>query len=244
MKIFRSQRGISIVGAIFTLIILGIFGATIVVLVTTEQETRVGQIEQEWAFYNIQAGLEYAIKEIDLGHNPIVSNKSFGSGSFSTAVNYDEVSAREIIVASTVGDAQSSHQISYDSFGADCLEANNDTVTLVGPGKTDLKGMTLRRTCNQAVTIDKMIISWDPEDDSEKATQIVMKNDTVWEDADGLPSGSLFDINDTILTGPVAYQVNLIRFNANMLHKVLTIKFIMSDTSTNTLTFEILPPGL
>ena len=86
--------------------------------------------------------------------------------------------------------------------------------------------MTLRRACNSAITIDKIIPSWEP-DGGEKIVRIGIKNNTVWEDPFGQPSGSILDITDTILAGAVAHPVNEIVFDSNMQGKTLTMMFIM-----------------
>lgn len=238
----KSQRGVSLIGAILVLIILGIFGALIVTLVSTEQSVRISQLSRNWAFYNVQAGLEYALKEIDSGGYPEVTNKAFGQGTFTVNVNYSEAGDDTIIVTGNVGIFEQQHQIEYDSFGADCLSVNKEVATLTGPGKTQLKGMTLRRDCNQAITIDKLIISW-VADGGERLTLVNIKNNVVWQDPVGVPSGTLIDINDVSLAGSVAHQVHMIEFDSNMLHKTLTIQFIMSDTSSSTISFELLPPN-
>lgn len=228
------------VAATLTLIILGIFGSAIVALVAAEHESRVGQMSMERAFYGVQAGLEYAIREINQGGHPEVTDKSFGYGTFTVDVNYGGGN-RQIIATGKVGTAQKTHQITYNSFGADCLGVNNDTATLTGPGKTDLKAITLKRNCNDAITIDKIRISWDPES-GERVTKIKIKNDLVWEDPFGVPSDTTIDIADVVLTGSVAHQVNLIEFTSGMLGKALTTTYIMSDTSIHSETFTILPP--
>lgn len=233
-----SDRGISIVAALFTLIILGIFGATIVVLVAAEQESRRGQLSQEWAFYDVQAGLEYALREIDQGGYPLVTNKVFGKGSFTIDIDYDEVSTRDITAAASVGSVQKVYQISYDSFGGDCLFVDFSSAQLTGTPKTDLSGLTLRKICNEGVNIDRIFMSWDPEDDEEVISASI-GGSIVWEDVDGLPSGSSVDITDTLLTGSAAYPVDVIRFNSDMSGSDLTLRFIMTDSSTETVSFPL-----
>lgn len=243
MKIISSNKGVSIIAAIFTLIILGIFGALIVTLVSTEQETRIAQLTQDWAFYNAQAGLEYGLRQVDTGGEPEVTNKPFGKGAFTINVDFVEGSKRDMIVTGTSGASQRTFTINYDSFGGDCLSVNNDQVVMTGPGKTELKGLTLTRNCNDVITIDRIGFLWTPDNVNEKVIGITIKNDLVWSSISGIGSGEIADITDTPITGSVAHQINQIDFSHNMLNKELTLVFYLSDTSSKTITFTILPPN-
>ena len=235
-KNILSQRGISIIAAVFTLIILGIFGVAVVSLVSTEHELRAGQLSEDWAFYNVQAGLEFAIREIDQGGYPIVSDKTFGKGTFSVVVNYDEISQREIVVTGKIGLIQKEHQISYTPFGADCLDVNSVAAVLSGLGNTDLVGVTLQKICNDALTIDKIIISWEVNA-GEKVTQVSIGSIDVWIDPLGVASGSIIDIVDTKLDTAAVYPLNFIRFTSDMSGVTMTIQFIMTDSSIKTESF-------
>lgn len=234
-----NNRGISIVGAVFTLLILAIFGVSILSIVSTDQEMRMRQIEKEQAFYDVQAGLEYALREINYGGYPIVANKSLGRGAFTTTID----PTQHIVTSTGVsGGVTKTHQITYSTLGGDCLTINNDQVVLVGPGKTDLKALTLKKDCLSAITIDKMQLVWSPNN-GEKVTKIEISNTTVYDNPGGSPSGGIIDISDYMLSGPNAEQISLIRFTSNMLNKDLTITFYLRDTSSRSIAFTILPPN-
>ena len=233
------QRGISIIGAVFTLLILAIFGGAIVSIVSIEQEHRRFQIEKGQAFYEVQAGLEYALYEIENGGHPVVANKPLGDGTFTVNINYPN---HLIFATGNVGDVTKTHQITHNQMGGDCLGLNNSQATLVGPNKTDLKAITLKKNCNNAITIDKMQFVWDP-DNSEKVTLIEIKNVSVYSDIGGANSGEIIDITDYVLDGGAAEQISLIQFTGNMLNKDLTIVFYLSDSSYKTTQFRILPPN-
>lgn len=241
IKLIKSQKGLSIVAAVFTLIVLGIFGAAIVALVAAEQEFRAGEVSLNRAFYNVQAGLEYAIRKIYTGQNPVTVNKPFGYGTYSVAVNYIEGSNREIIVTGNIGNISKTHQITHNTFGADCLGVNNNQATLTGNNKTDLKAITITRMCNEIIVIDKIGLSWTP-DGGTVVKKIKIDNDVVWEDVGGVPSGTIIDIVDTPISGSVAHQVNLIEFSSNMYSKEITMQYFLGDTTMVTHVFTILPP--
>jgi len=235
--LLRSKKGVSIIGAIFTLIILGIFGSTIVSLVSTEQEMRGAQIAKDWAFYTTQAALEFAIKEIDKGGYPLVTNKSFAEGHFTIAVAYDEVSQREMTAVATVGEVVQTHKISYDAFEGDCLSVDYSHASASGSGNTNVVGITVEKICNNGVTIDKIFINWVP-DHSEIVTLVSINNDVVWEGPIGKPAGSTVDIVDTLLSSSSDIPVDVIRFNGDMSAKTLTLQFILTDSSTETVSFS------
>ncbi len=232
------QRGVSLIGAVFTLLILAVFGSAIVSLTATEQDVRRRQIEKEQAFYEVQAGLEYAVREIYNGGYPVVSNKAIGRGSFTNTID----APNHIVYATGVsGDVTKTHQITYNNLGGDCLNVNNDQVTVVGPNKTDMKALTLKKLCNNAITIDKFQFVWLPNN-GEKVTQIKVENNIVYNSPSGAASGEVIDIPDYTISGGVAHQINLIQFTNNMLNKQFTMTVYLSDTSYKSNQFVILPP--
>ncbi|PIR17783.1 MAG: hypothetical protein COV46_02740 [Deltaproteobacteria bacterium CG11_big_fil_rev_8_21_14_0_20_49_13] len=233
------QKGVSIIGAVFTLLILAIFGSAIVSLTSTEHSVRRLQIEKEQAFYEVQAGLEYAVREIYNGGYPVVSNKGLGRGIFSVSID----APNHIVYATGVsGDVTKTHQITYNNLAGDCLNVNNDQVTVVGPNKTDMKALTLKKLCNNAVSIDKLQFVWSP-DNNEKVTQVKIENNLLYNSPSGAASGEIIDIPDYAISGGVAHQINLIKFTNNMLNKQFTITLYLTDTSYKTLQFVILPPN-
>lgn len=233
------MRGISIIGAVFTLLILGIFGAAIVSLVSTDQEMRSRHIGKEQAFYEVQAGFEYAIREINNGGYPVVTNKVLGRGNFTTTIDYPN---HFIYSAGSSGAATKTHQITYSTMGGDCLETNNDLATITGPGRTELRGITLKKNCLNAITIDKIQISWTP-DNGERVTRIEISNTPVYDRPAGAPSGEIIDITDYIFSGSGAVQMNLVQFTSDISGKNLTMTFYMSDTSYKVMNLTVLPPG-
>jgi hypothetical protein len=237
------NNGFSMIGAVFTLMILGIFGAALVAIISVSHESRAIHSSSNVAFYNSQAGFEYAIQKINKGENPIVYQKQFSKGTFTCGVQYVEGSIGKIMSSGYVGDYKKAYDISYPSFGADCLMVDFSSAKLEGMFNDDVTGVLLRKMCNDAVTIDKMMISWVP-DGGEKVTSIKMADEIVWEDVGGLSSGSFFDVEDTTFSGsnenPTDYPIDRIHFTNTMNHKNLTIKFIMIDTSTRTVSFDLL----
>jgi len=237
-KIIRSQKGISIIGAIFTLIILGIFGATIVVMVSAEHETRANQLSQDWSFYNAQAALEFALWEIDQGGYPLVTEKGFGQGNFTTEIDYDEAGTRDLRVIGKVAAVQKKYQITYDFFEADCTLIDDSSPTLSGGSSNQLEGIEYRKTCNEGINVDKILLAWSP-DSNEKVTSITINTNVVYKDGLGNPSGVVTDIVDTLITTTAAVPIDQILFSGNMSGKEMTLRFIMTDSTTETVTFDL-----
>jgi len=233
----HSQRGISIIGAVFTLLILAIFGAAMTVVVGTEQEHRRLQLEKSQAFYQTQAGLEYAIWEIVNGGHPIVSNRTIGRGDFTVGVDYLN---HRITVNGASGDVTKTHSITYNPMGGDCLSVDKSAAVLSGPSRTDLNGLTLRKVCNNAVTIEQVRIVWDPNN-NEKVRRITINNLDVYDNISGASSGELIDIADHKLTASTSQPINLVQFSSSMLNKAITIVFYLSDSSYRNTQFTVLP---
>jgi len=238
MKYKKSQKGISIIAAIFTLIILGIFGMTIVTLVSADHEFRAASSSANVAFYNFQTGLEYAIREVDRGWYPIVTGKTFSKGNMTTEIEYSKVADDKIKVIGYVGDFQKRYQITYTPFAGDCTEFDTSSATLEGIGETDLTGVTFRKICNHGINIDKVVLTWDP-DNGEKTTLINIDGNVVWEDLVGAVSGADIDILDTRFIDASHNPITMVRLTSSMSGKNLTIRFIYTDTSYETVTFAL-----
>ncbi len=136
------QKGISIIGAVFTLLVLAVFGASIVALVAADSESRFRETEHEQSFYGMQAGLEWAVHEITNGGYPVQTQKSIGLGKFTNTVDY----ANHLVYSTGISGAVSqTHQITVNPMGGDCLTINSSSATLSGPGLTDIGGITLKK---------------------------------------------------------------------------------------------------
>lgn len=220
------MRGISIIGAVFALLILAIFGTAIVVLVGTDQDVRRRQIEKEQAFYEVQAGLEYAIREIDQGGYPVVTNKQLGSGSFTNTIDYSQ---HLVTSTGTFGDISKTHQITFNPMGGDCV--NVDTIGYFeAPSYTIYIGAGVTKTCLSAISIDRFVFSWDP-DAGQKVTRVLIDGAVVYSSATGTPSGGVIDIADYRISDGNYHDINQVRFTGSMQNTQLTMTVYFTDTS-------------
>lgn len=86
MKI-NSQKGVSIIAVVATMLILSVMGVVLVSLVTTGSDISVNQLRSEQALNIAEGGKEYALKQ--LRDNPSYTgdaNKPLGNGSFTVIV--------------------------------------------------------------------------------------------------------------------------------------------------------------
>lgn len=236
----RVNRGISIIGAVFTLLILGVFGITMMSLVATEQETMIRSIEKTQAFYLTQTGLEFAIREINQGGYPVVTGKQFENGRFSTTI---EPATHTIGVTGAIGDVVESHTITYPQLAGDCFELNNESAVLTGPEKAILKGVAFRKTCLNAITLDSMQLTWVPKNGGEHVLLVIVDGNTLYQATPGAISGEIFELTNYTISNGSVHQTNEIRFSSNMVDKDLTMTWYFTDTSSKTMTFRLLPGG-
>lgn len=228
------QKGISIVGAVFTLLILAVFGASVVTLVSSDHESRRRMIEKEQAFYSAQAGLEYAVHEINYGGYPVQTNKAIGEGRFTVLIDYP---SHNVSVTGISGDTNKVHQITKNPMGADCLVVNTVGASLGGV-KTDLQGITLQKICLNAITIASIVVSWS-NPAGEKVTKVTIDNNILYNNVTGTASGIPIDIADFSMSDSATHTINLIQFSSGMSNKPITITFNLSDTSYKTVSVAL-----
>lgn len=99
------------------------------------------------------AGLEYAINQLDNGHDPVVNNKPFGNGQFTITTIPD---SRLVTSSGSVGNANKTQSI-YTDFSKNCVTL--DTSTAYADG-ANLRNIKLIKTCNSAAIVSKMYIDW------------------------------------------------------------------------------------
>lgn len=231
MKIF-SNKGVSTIAAVLTLLILAALGAVLTYLVAAGAVGLGNHLSSVQAFYVAQAGLEYAVKRIYEGQSEIVNppGLSFGEGSFTVSR-----SGRTLTITATVGDAVRVYKTDSPTE-ADCTEIDASNVNLGENGKK-IQQVQFRKVCLTTTTITQMQLSWVP-DGGEKLTSIKIENLTVYDNPLGASSGTLLDITDYVLNNPNTHVINWFKFNASMEDKTVTLSFYMSDNSVRTATFE------
>jgi Tfp pilus assembly protein PilX len=221
----RRDKGFSIIGTLFTLIVLGVLGAALVALVSMEQESRMRSIHRERMFYAVQAGFEFALREIKEGGYPIVSNKPLGDASFTTAI---DASQRKITATGVSSASQRIHSITTDHLAKDCATINLNGATVGGPNQDVLQNVTITKTCLNAINIDMLKLSWTPNN-GERVREVQIGGVQVYSDANGTPSGEYTNISDTRTTGTAT--INSITFSSPINGKTMNLTCKFTDSS-------------
>lgn len=153
IKNVRNNRGSSLIAALMALVVLGLAGMALVEMGASESSNSTNEIQTDQALYVGQAGIEYALQKIGMGQSPNVTNKSFGTGTFT--ITSDPV-ASLVTVASKVGPSKKIQTI-HANFGHDCIHFD---VSGAYTHNQDLFNVKLVKTCNTQVTLTKMWVDW------------------------------------------------------------------------------------
>jgi|GEM_PF-1919503 hypothetical protein len=221
----RDERGVSIVGTVFAFVILGVMGATLVALVSTDQESRMKIIQRERAFYAMQAGLEYALREINEGAYPLAVAKPLGQAAFTVAIDPD---SHRVTARGESQGALSTHSITAPLLGADCLNVDVTGAGIGGMGGERLLGIVLTRTCLNAVAVNSMTLEVAP-DIGERVRRIMVGGVLVYEDLSGAASGEVIDVADFRVVDQAA--IDFIEFSAGIGGKKVDLRLTLTDSS-------------
>lgn len=235
MKVFPFSKrnrcgGFTVLGILIAIGILSAMGAGMAVLMATNQSTRTQQLYTDQAFYNSQAGIEYALGQILTGGS---SDTSFTRNFLGETITLNRVSG-QIQVATTRGVAQASYSITDPSppSSAACLSVDQSSKSLSG---SSLLGLVLSRdvSCSGSLTITDMVVSWDP-DLEEKLRTIQIDSSNVYSSGSGQASGSTFDITDVTINDSSDHPLNTLTWNTTITNHDFTITFNLSDGTQKT----------
>ena len=221
---FKSRRGVSIVGSMFAFLILGVMGAALIALVSADQESRMRSICKDRAFYAVQAGLEYALREIDQGGYPIVTDKTLGESSFTSAI---KPTSRQVSVAGSSGTATRTHTITAPHLASDCFSINVSGASVGGSGNNRLTGIALTKSCLTAVGLDILTIGMAPYT-GELVTRINIDGTMVYENMSGSPL--VVDITDYKVDSSAT--IDYIEFSSSIVGKTIVLTLTFTDSST------------
>lgn len=227
LRRLQDRRGISIIGTVFTLIILSIMGAAMVAIVSDEQESRMRSLSRERSFYAVQAGLEYALREIEEGGYPIVAAKPLDMSTFTTSIEPNE---RRITVTGVAYEAERTHSITTSQLARDCATIDSSGAHLGGSSGNELLGLTISRSCLNAVNVAAVTVTWTP-DVGERVRRIRIGGVEVFDLLAGNASGELIDVSDARISGASA-AIDTIEFSAGMSGKTVDITLTFTDSSS------------
>ena len=120
---------------------------------------------------------------------------------------------------------------------SECLSVDSSQICVGLCGRC-LCGIKIANACQYDITIDKVRLSWEPDDGENVVLMQVWFHDWIeWLGSE--PSGSELDIDDLILNPGDEHYCVCFCFDSDMHGKSFTLEFIMGDDSTVTATFEI-----
>lgn len=201
---FSGQRGIALVAAVMLIVFASVAVLGIVVFIA--QRFRQYSVEEVFSktIYLAQAGLNYSVYQYRAN-----------SQLFSGQVNLD---ASNYFVVSTTSGAQASSAIVVDATDA-YLGANNRR----------LLGVTVGNSSAVPITIDRMIVTWSIS--NRTMSQIRINGSTVWSGS-ATSSPANVDITNTTIPAYTTYPIDLIQFNSTMFAAIITLQFVMTDSTT------------
>lgn len=238
MTIFnnKTERGISTIAALLTLLSLAAMASIITYTATVGQIGKAERLLSAQALYVTQAGIEYGVKKIYEGLSEIVDPPgiNFGDGNFTI-----QRAGNAIIVTGTVGDAVRVHQVDSPTE-ADCLTIIDIDNANFQKGGTRLTSITFRKDCLMTITIDKMQLWWVSEGPEAQLQSIKIQDVWIYSNPSGVPSGTLLETTDYVLTGNQNNVINQINFTNEVNDdEEITLSFIMGDGSIKTVTFTV-----
>lgn len=105
------------------------------------------QIEKKKAFYIAQAGIEYALAQIDQGGSPVVEEKVFDGGYFSTAINNKQHS---LSVKSVYKNEETKYVLHIPLLASDCVEYQ-----VIQKDSRNIE-LHLRKKCLTTISIERI----------------------------------------------------------------------------------------
>lgn len=228
------NKGMGIVGVLLIIVLLSAMGGVIAMLVATGSVAKTNELVREQAKSLIDAGFEYALKQIDSGANPDGQTRNLGKGQFT--VGYD-TGTGTITVNSSVSGLEGASTPNYSIQGpvggsmGDCLVVTTSGAYL-SASKLILQGITIRNNCLAPVTIASMTTSWTPSM-MEQLSSITINGNIVYGPPQSpLLSGAIADITDVTIPNCTTIPLTNITFNSSMDNKNFTLLFTMSDGTT------------
>ncbi|MCB1213986.1 MAG: hypothetical protein KDK66_00790 [Deltaproteobacteria bacterium] len=198
-QVYKNQSGFAVIAAALSLALLGLMVLGSTTLVSTSNKSKADTDSRAKVEAYLLAGQEYAIREINQGRDPTVTNQAIGGGSFSVSVSYPTitVSASYDIATATR---------SFDTnFAADCVSFTCNPLSSSGKR---LYGLELNKSCLDTPTLTHFQVDAMPYS-GEAVTEIMIEGQKVWEDWAGVAAGTMLDIDDISLPPNPATTANV-----------------------------------
>lgn len=152
-QLMKNEKGSTLIITMMMMVVFGMAAMGASQLVSSERGASVNEYQNSQVMGVGTAGLEYAMRQVDLGYNPSVSGHPLAGGSFDVEANPQD---REITVTSRFGSAVKRETIQRN-FGADCLKVDLEHAHR---NYERVDGIQLYKICNQTIGIRAVSISW------------------------------------------------------------------------------------
>ncbi len=158
MKLIQNNRGSSLIGSLFLVLIMGLAGGAAVNMSTGERANSLNELQATQAFYISQAGLEISNKLAADGIDPNGLAMNFGQGSFNVA--YNGTAATSV---GNVGNATKSQTVAVNvnsgPKAGECMAIDTNNARLRANGN-HLVGLRVISSCEQAKVVTSMEVDW------------------------------------------------------------------------------------
>jgi len=202
----RQKKGLALIAAIMLIVFVSaaVLGLSVFIVGWYSQINTADK--EERCIYNAAAGINYALYQYR-------NSAALTNGTFNIDANNNFTVST---VASEGGGAAAS--LVVDATGA-----------FLGSNNRRLQGVTISNSSASPIIIDRIIVTWSIS--NRTMSQIRINGSTVWS---GSANSSPANVNITNTTIPAntTRAVNLIQFNSSMSSAVITISFVMTDSTT------------
>lgn len=236
----HGNRGSTLVGAMLLMMLVFMFGSSTIQFQSSLHATGTHEMQTIQARYIAQAGIEYALREIDRGNSPDGGDVPFGTGNFSIVT--DPAQSRVF----SVGDAgvAENQQSVTTTFAKDCVAFDTSAVVIESVAMT---GLRLTKTCNTTAILSKMWIDWDFNPYS-RVIMMIFNGDFIYRPMSGIglpggvgaPRGDEIEVADSTLTTDRSYLFDLILFiNPIVRNTTFTVMIEFADLSQIAISFRV-----
>ena len=228
----KSRTGVTVAAAMIVVFVLASFGAGITYFVASSTSTRLQQIQGDQAFYAVETGLEFALRQIIVAGTSETSITREFVGETITITR----SSNRVYVSSSATSAASAHSImDPDPPGpSDCLLV--DVVSAVVSPNTVLKNIYLSRdpSCSEPIVIVSMSqTTWQPDDWSELYQIRIGGNPIEFSGPSATSGGNFVFQNQYTIDDGNQHTVNRMRFSGNMASRNFQLHFNYTYDGSN-----------
>lgn len=153
-RILKNQSGNMLVGTVVVMVVLATASTSLINLSGSDIQFKDDEMQGVQAMTVGNGGLQWALGMIENGRNPVASNRSIGTGSFTITTD----PANSIVVAdSRVGRGRRTQSVTA-KFAKDCVDLD---VTQAYVSGSDLENVYLIKKCNDVSMPEEVTMSWD-----------------------------------------------------------------------------------